>query len=868
MLAKVRITTVLLLTLLPVAFLPGCGGNSSNVDSAGGGQSLNLSLTTPDGTTALIADGNSSTQIQMTVTNQDGQPLVNKSVRFSTDAGALFPVSGTNVISTSAAPRAATRQTGGSSSITVGTNTQGIAQVQLTSSTNVGTATVTAEVEGFRQAFSINFISGIPSQLTVSVSPSIVGVGQTATVEALVVDSDNQPLVGVDVTFTLSSTDSGASISPATRTTDATGSARVTYTAGANPGTDTIQAQLAASTSADAATLAQSTSVTVQDTGTAANNIQLLVSSPQMDSDGLEAVTLTALVRDDNNNFISGADVMFAADTGGIQVINGTTDAAGAATAMLSTAGDPSNRTIRVEAFVTGLSSSANFVEVSGTTITLNGPSSLVLGESATLSLLLQDSGGNGIAQQTVTLTSNQGNTITPTSVTTDFKGQATVDVTADVGNPDTITAAALGATGSISLIVSTAEFTFLAPTPENREIDLGDLETITIRWLEAGVPQVGETIDFYVTRGTLTATSAVTDANGQASTQVSSSNAGPAVITAEAPEDGGPSAQISIEFVATSADSLILRANPTSLSVNLPDNNDQQSIITAVVRDANDNLVKNQKVSFTLEDTSGGSIFPPSADTDSFGRASTVYTAGLTPSSQDGVIVVARVGTTSCNPADSIPSGPCDQVIFTVAQRSLFVTLGTSHLLTAPTSTQYAKPYTVLVTDANSNPIANATVELNIYPTRYQKGRYIHVFDDSDQCIGWGKPPVIITCDNEDIDRNGILNPGEDFNNNGVLDPTNVAEVPTTVITDATGFAFFDVLYAREFTWVEVELEARTTVAGSEGASKAKFFLPGLEDDFNDCDVAPPGSVSPEGEAPTCSCDETVDPSCPTPTP
>jgi hypothetical protein len=477
---------------------------------------------------------------------------------------------------------------------------------------------------------------------------------------------------------------------------------------------------------------------------------------------------------------------------------------------------------------------------------------------------LLQDSGGNGIAQQTVTLTSNQGNTITPASVTTDFKGQATVDVRADVGNPDTITASALGATGSISLIVSTADFTFLAPTPENREIDLGDLETITIRWLEAGVPQAGQTIDFYVTRGTLTATSAVTDANGQASTQVSSSNAGPAVITAEVTEDGSPSAQISIEFVATSADSLILRANPTSLSVNLPGNNDQQSIITAVVRDANDNLVKNQKVSFTLEDTSGGSIFPPSADTDSFGRASTVYTAGLTPSSQDGVIVVAQVGTTSCNPADPIPSGPCDQVIFTVAQRSLFVTLGTSHLLTAPTSTQYAKPYTVLVTDANSNPIANATVELNIYPTRYQKGVYAHVFDDSDQCIGWDKS-VIIPCDNEDIDRNGILNPGEDFNNNGVLDPTNVAEVPTTVITDATGFAFFDVLYAREFTWVEIELEARTTVAGSEGSSKARFFLPGLADDFSNCDVAPPGHVSPEGQALTCICDETVDPLCPT---
>jgi hypothetical protein len=427
MLVKVRITTVLLLILLPMAFLPGCGGNSSN-DSASGGQSLNLSLTTTNGGTTLIADGNSSTQLQMSVTNQDGQPVVNKPVVFSTNAGALFPVSGTNVISTNAASHATTRQTGGSSSITVSTNTQGIALVQLTSSDDVGTATVTAEVEGFRQAFSINFISGIPSQLTVDVSPPIVGVGGTATVEAMVIDSDNEPLAGVDVTFTLSSTDSGASISPSTRTTDIEGKARVTYTAGANPGTDTIQAQLGASTSANATTLAPPVSVTVQDTGTAASNIQLLVSSPQMDSDGLETVTLTALVRDENNNFISGADVTFKSDSGGIQVGNGSTDAAGTATAQLSTAGDPSNRSITVTA-TSGDLTSTNNVQVSGTTIAISGANSLVLRGTTTLSILLQDSGGNGIANRVIAVTSNQGNTLSVPTVTTDSNGQSTVQV-------------------------------------------------------------------------------------------------------------------------------------------------------------------------------------------------------------------------------------------------------------------------------------------------------------------------------------------------------------------------------------------------------------------------------------------------------
>ena len=85
--------------------------------------------------------------------------------------------------------------------------------------------------------------------------------------------------------------------------------------------------------------------------------------------------------------------------------------------------------------------------------------------------------------------------------------------------------------------------------------------------------------------------------------------------------------------------------------------------------------------------------------------------------------------------------------------------------------------------------------------------------------------------CDNEDVNLNGILDRGEDSlgNSNGRLDPGNVAAVPQTITTDATGFALFDVLYAKEFTWVEVELEARAFVAGSEGLSRARFFLNGI---------------------------------------
>jgi hypothetical protein len=160
---------------------------------------------------------------------------------------------------------------------------------------------------------------------------------------------------------------------------------------------------------------------------------------------------------------------------------------------------------------------------------------------------------------------------------------------------------------------------------------------------------------------------------------------------------------------------------------------------------------------------------------------------------------------------------------------------------------------------------VANAIVELSVLPSRfYQKGFYSLFFDSNGNCTGWGKVPTSPDCQNEDSNFNGLLDSGEDYNSNNRLDPGNVATVPPTVTTDASGFAFFDVGYAREFTWVEVELEARTVVAGSEGSSQVIFFLRGAASDFNNCSVAPPGQVSPYGIATTCICDERTDPTCP----
>jgi protocatechuate 3,4-dioxygenase beta subunit len=816
-----------------------------SVEAGAGLEEDIASITLITGATTLVADGVSSAALRATVLDGSGQGIPGIAVTFTTTAGTIKEPS------------------------EVLTNANGVAITSLVAATKIGTATVRASTSGFGASVTVTFVAGAPAEVQLSATPQSMNSGVTSVIQATVTDSHGNPTPSETLTFTFSENNSGASLDPVIGVTDANGRVSVTYTAGPNPGTDTIRAEATNGVVGEV-------TVTVQAVAVAAS-IELLVSSPQLDSDGSETVTLTALVRDANNNFVEGALVNFSADSGGIQVVNNLTDTSGTATALLSTAGDPTNRPITVMATTDSLLST-NVVNVTGTTVTLSGTSALVLGETTTLSILLRDSGGKGIADQTVVVSSALGNTLSNPTPTTDSNGQATFTVTADVAGTDTITASALGATGALTLAISAANFVFTTPAA-GAEVRLGEDQEIVVHWDEAGVPQGGQTINFFATRGVLSAASATTDGNGDARVTISSANAGPAAITATATAADGPSSQIEIEFVATTPTSLILQANPTTVGINAEGSTDQQSIITAIVRDASGNLVKNQTVSFTLTDVTGGSIFPPSAVTDSFGRASTVYTAGAAASAQDGVIIDAEVaGTIDCEPTDPIPSGPCDRVTLTVAQQALFVTVGTSNVIQPLSETQYAKPYSVLVTDANGNPVDGAVVELNLFPTRYQKGFYALVFDESGTCIGWGKVLTVSAssslpnpdnadqaCDNEDVNRNGLLNPGEDINNNGTLEPGNVATAPTSVTTDATGFALFSIVYAKEFTWVEVELEARTTVAGSEAFSTARFFLPGLVDDFNDCEVAPPGQLSPYGLATTCGCDELVDPTCPT---
>ncbi len=596
---------------------------------------------------------------------------------------------------------------------------------------------------------------------------------------------------------------------------------------------------------------------------TGAATIELITTSPQLQSDqtGTNKVTITAIVKDTNNNVISNAAVAFSASSGLLQVTQGTTDANGFATADLTNGNDPSNRTITVQA-TNGNANASIDIAVVGTTLTITGPDFLSQNDSADYTILLEDSGGSGISDETVAVSSSNGNTLSSTSLTTGADGDVQVTLTADNGGADTLTATALGISATHTVTVSDDAFTITSPAPA-AEVDLGTAQPVIANWTIAGVPQAGQLITFTTTRGTLSAGSATTDGAGNATVTVTSNNAGPALITATTPTS--ISTTRNFEFVATTVATLAVQASPTTVGTG------EQSEITALARDPAGNLVKNQTVNFELTDITGGFLSVASAVTDSQGRAQTFYTGGNVASSVDGVTVRAYVGDPTAPLAE-------DSVNLTVAQQELFIVIGTGNDLFEPTTASFAKEWNIIVTDAVGNAVANAPVQVSVLSEEYRKGRLALIGGES-----WGYDPSTtpnpspLECLDEDVNRDGILQPAEDANGSLQIEAGNVATVAAvpasapandpcttagaggtsvTVSTNGQGIARVCVIYPQDHAlWVVANIEARATVSGTEFGSNQSFLLDAKAEDISNASASPPGVVSPFGEDTTLDC-------------
>lgn len=687
------------------------------------------------------------------------------------------------------------------------------------------------------------------TKLAVTSSTSSIAAdgSTTATISAVATDVNNNVVSGATVAFT--ATAGGIAVTSAT--TDSTGTATASLTAnGAAVGTAITVT----------ATAGSGTGTTVVNVVALTQTVSLITSAAQIPSNSTQSATITALVRDANNNVLPGVKVTFGATSGAIApsatvagaaanpaVVAGTTDANGVAQAQLNSGNDFTNRTITVSA-AAGSANATVPVEVTGTTLSISGPANLVLNSQATYTVTLKDSGGAGIPNQTVTLTDANGNGLSATSATTGSTGQATVTLTAsssaNSGN-DTLQAVSLGLTVSQSISVSTQSFAITTPATQTTDVDLGASQMITATWLNNGAPVVGSTVNFSTTRGTLTAASAVTSGSGTASVSISSTGAGPAVVQASGT---GVAATTAIDFVATNPTQIAVQATPASVATGA------SSSITATVRDPNNNLVQGQTVDFVLTDTTGGSLSAPSATTNEQGQATVNYTAGSSTSAANGVSIKGTVAGTAVS----------NTATLTVGGQTVNLSLGTGNKIVGINQeTQYQIEYAIQAIDAHGAAIPNVPVTVSILPVSYIKAYMTWcgaVYgtgcpDPNSHTVPPANTPVTV-CPNEDINHTGIYQASEDINNNGKLDPGNVATVsPSSGVTDATGTVIVTITYPADHAFYVTEtLTATATVSGTQSSTSATFLLEGATADYDVQTNSPPGPVSPYGIATSCA--------------
>ncbi|WP_259241225.1 Ig-like domain-containing protein [Rheinheimera pacifica] len=539
-------------------------------------------------------------------------------------------------------------------------------------------------------------------------------------------------------------------------------------------------------------------------------------------------VELTALVRDSNNVVVPGVPVTFASDSGELVQIDAITAANGTAKATLTTQTNKNNRDIVITARVQQQTSQLT-VAVSGTSIEVAAPNSVVLGDTTSIDVFLTDSNDIGIPNTEIEVTSALGNTLSDTSPeTVGSAGKASFTYTAVNSGIDRLTVTALGATSTITLNVSADEFAFVAGANEAEipEVNLNTAKELVVEWLVNGSANVGENIIFNTTRGAIADQAAnlgsavtaqgITDANGLAQTFVRSQFAGLATISATGGVGGDAvSAKKVIEFVAVNPTKIETQAFPAQVGAG------ESSAVRAIVRDVNNNPVKNQVVVFSLDNAAGGVISTGTAVTNSQGIASTVFTADAnTGAGVESLNLVIKAALQSNNAIS-------DETDIAVGKRTLFFRFGTGNVITKPSISTYAKEFSIIVTDSSGNPVANQLLNVAVVPTGYRKGFWVASPPAPAAFKVW-EPSVTASCANEDANLNGILDPGEDQNLDGQLTPGNVAVVPRTVTADDSGIAVFTITYPQDYgAWIDVRLQVSGFAAGTENVAYRDYGLP-----------------------------------------
>lgn len=215
-----------------------------------------------------------------------------------------------------------------------------------------------------------------------------------------------------------------------------------------------------------------------------ANNIDSTVASfvyqmdkPALTNSGSDAVKITVVALDVNNNPVAGASVKGAVDSGIYRATDKVTDSAGKYESTVEIGGDKTNRTITASITVNGVIKKVIVPVIGSRVVVTPAPANPSPGQSFRVDLRVVDTRDTGISGVPVELGGNAGFSGT---VTTDINGNASATAVA----PSTVgsyrvTAVSSGVTGAADVQVV---------TPGGNTIPAADLKGTTLSKIAASL--------------------------------------------------------------------------------------------------------------------------------------------------------------------------------------------------------------------------------------------------------------------------------------------------------------------------------------------------------------------------------------------
>ncbi|MBY0471963.1 Ig-like domain-containing protein [bacterium] len=402
------------------------GGSLSSASNGTNGSGISastLTLGTLVGTNTVSATINgTATSVSFLATGTAGSPATisvssgnSQSATVGTALSSAFVAvvrdSNNNAVSGVTVNWAVTAGGGSLSSASNSTNASGQSSSTLTLGTTAGSNTVTATINGTATStsFSATGTAGTPASIAVVSGNSQSGTAGSALSSAFVAvvrDSNSNAVSGVTVNWAV--TAGGGSLSSASNSTNGSGQSSSTLTLGTTAGSNTVTATINGT----------ATSTSFSATGTAGAPASISKSSGDSQT-GVVSAALTnpfvVVVRDSNNNVLSGVTVDWAVTAGGgsLSSSSNSTDVAGQSTSTLTLGSSAGSNT--VSATVNGTAITTSFSATAVVAFTLANDTGMVQKDAGatTLSVLSNDSSNLSLSFTVTSVTQPANGTVT-----------------------------------------------------------------------------------------------------------------------------------------------------------------------------------------------------------------------------------------------------------------------------------------------------------------------------------------------------------------------------------------------------------------------------------------------------------------------